>query len=72
MGEIASLLPHIWKEEHSIPTPIRRRKNCFIYKVSWELDHICRGKDKRHIIEVHYDSEDEEVSEDALIDAYLD
>jgi hypothetical protein len=41
-------------------------------KVPWEPDHRCRGKGKRHIIEVHYDSEDEEVYEDATVDAYLE
>jgi hypothetical protein len=40
--------------------------------VPWEPYHICRGKGKRHIIEMHYDSEDEEVHGDATIDSYLD
>jgi hypothetical protein len=40
--------------------------------VPWELDHRCRGKGKVHIVEVHYDSEDEEMHEDATIDAYLE
>jgi hypothetical protein len=40
--------------------------------VPWEPDHRCRGKGKRHIIEVHYDSEDEEMYEDATIDSYLE
>jgi hypothetical protein len=39
--------------------------------VPWEPDHRCRGKGKKHIIEVHYDS-DYEVCEDAAIDAYLE
>ena len=26
----------------------------------WEPDHRCRGKGKKHIIEVHYDSDDED------------
>jgi hypothetical protein len=39
--------------------------------VPWELDHRCRGRGKKHIIEVHYDSDDE-VCEDAEIDAYLE
>ena len=37
----------------------------------WEPDHRCRGKGKKHIIEVHYDSDDE-VCEDGVIDAYLE
>jgi hypothetical protein len=40
--------------------------------VPWEPDHRCRGKGKKPVIEVHYDSEDEEVYEDAMIDAYLE
>jgi len=40
--------------------------------VPWELDHRCRGKGKRHIIEVHYDNEDEEMHGDATIDSYLE
>jgi hypothetical protein len=28
--------------------------------VPWEPDHRCRGKGKKHIIEVHYDSDDED------------
>jgi hypothetical protein len=37
----------------------------------WKPDHRCRGKGKVHIVEVHYDSEDEEMHENATIDAYL-
>ena len=37
----------------------------------WEPNHRCRGRGKKHIIEVHYDSDDE-VCEDAKIDAYLE
>jgi hypothetical protein len=36
-----------------------------------EPNHRCRGRGKKHIIEVHYDSDDE-VCEDATIDAYLE
>jgi hypothetical protein len=34
--------------------------------VPWEADHRCRGNGKKHIIEVHYDSdyEDSEQSDD--------
>jgi hypothetical protein len=39
--------------------------------VPWEPNHRCRGKGKKHIIEVHYDNDDE-VCEDAEIDAYLE
>jgi hypothetical protein len=40
--------------------------------VPWELDHRFRGKGKRHIIDVHYDSEDEEMHGDVTIDSYLE
>jgi hypothetical protein len=46
-----------WMEEQSTPTPIRRRKLFYSFKVPWELDHRCRGKGKRLIIEMHYESE---------------
>jgi hypothetical protein len=72
MGERASLPASRWKEEQSIPTPTRRRQLCYSCKVPWEPNHRCRGKCKKHIIEVHYDSEDEEVYEDAVIYAYLE
>jgi hypothetical protein len=39
--------------------------------VPWEPDHRCRGRGKKHIIEVHYENDDE-VCEDASIDAYLE
>jgi hypothetical protein len=39
--------------------------------VPWEPDHRCRGKGKKHIIEVRYDSDDE-ACEDGSIDAYLE
>jgi len=62
-----------WKEGiKSIPTPIRSRQLCYSCKLPWEPDHRCRGKGKRYIIEMHYDSEDDEVHEDATIDAYLE
>jgi hypothetical protein len=31
--------------------------------VPWEPDHRCRGKGKKHIIEVHYDSDDEDLEQ---------
>jgi hypothetical protein len=39
--------------------------------VPWEVEHRCRGKGKKHIIEVRYDNDDE-VCEDGAIDAYLE
>jgi hypothetical protein len=48
-----------WREEQRNPTPIRSRQLCYNCKVPWELDHRCRGKGKKHIIEVHYDNDDE-------------
>ena len=60
-----------WREAQINPTTIRSRQCCYSCKVPWEPDHRCRGKGKKHIIEVHYDSEDE-VYEDAAIDAYLE
>jgi hypothetical protein len=60
-----------WREEQSIPTPIRSRQLCYSCKVPWEPDHRCRGRGKKHIIEVLYDSDDE-VCEDGAIDAYLE
>jgi hypothetical protein len=67
---------HYWSniaEETQIePTPIRCREICYSCKVPWEPDHRCRGKGKVHIIEVHYDNEDEEMHGDATIDAYLE
>jgi hypothetical protein len=53
------------------PTPIRNMQLCYSCKVPWELDHRCRGKGKKHIIEVHYDNDDE-ACEDGSIDAYLE
>jgi hypothetical protein len=39
--------------------------------VPWEPDHRCRGKGKKHIIEVREDSDDE-ACEDGSIEAYLE
>jgi hypothetical protein len=58
-------------EEQRNPTPIRSRQLCYSCKAPWEPDHRCRGKGKKHIIEVHYDNDDM-VYEDAEIDAYLE
>jgi hypothetical protein len=49
-----------WKEAQRNPTPIRCTQLCYSCKVHWEPDHRCRGKGKKHIIEVHYDSDDED------------
>ena len=54
------------------PTPIRCRERCYSCKVPWKPNHRCRGKGKVHIVEVHYDSEDEEMHVNATIDAYLE
>ena len=37
----------------------------------WEPDHRCRGKGQKHIIEVHYDSDDE-MCEDGAIEVDLE
>jgi hypothetical protein len=72
MEERESLPTSRWKEEQSIPTPNRSRQLCYSCKVPWEPDHRCRGKGNRHIIEVHCESEDEEMHGDATIDSYLE
>jgi hypothetical protein len=53
------------------PTPIRSMQLFYSCKVPWEPDHRCRGKGKKHIIKVQYDSGDE-ACEDGSIDAYLE
>jgi hypothetical protein len=60
-----------WREAQ-INTPIRSKQRCYSCKVPWEPNHRCRSKGKKHIIEVHYDSEDEEMHGDATIDSYLE
>ena len=42
------------------PTHIRSMQLFYSCKVPWEPDHRCRGKGKKHIIEVHYESDDED------------
>jgi hypothetical protein len=54
------------------PTPIRCMERCYSCKVPWKPNHRCRGKGKVHIVEEHYDSEDEEMHVNATIDAYLE
>jgi hypothetical protein len=49
-----------WKEAQRNPTPIRSTQLCYSCKVPWEPDHRCSGEGKKHIIEVHYDSDDED------------
>jgi hypothetical protein len=56
-----------WMEEQRNPTPIRSTQPCYSCKGPWEPDHRCRGKDQKHTIEAHYDSDDE-VCEDGAID----
>jgi hypothetical protein len=46
------------REKQRNPTPSRSTQLCYSCKVPWEPDHRCRGKGKKHIIEVHYDSDD--------------
>ena len=53
------------------PTPIRSTQRCYSCKVPWERDHRCRGKGKKHIVEVREDSDDE-ACEDGSIEAYLE
>jgi hypothetical protein len=60
-----------WWEEQRNPTPIRSMQPCHYCKGPWEPDHRCRGKDQKHTIEVHYDSDDE-VCEDGAIDVDLE
>jgi hypothetical protein len=50
-----------WREAEINPTPIRSTQLCYSCKVPWEVDHRCRGKGKKHIIDVHYDSDDEDL-----------
>jgi hypothetical protein len=61
----------IWREEQSNRTPIRSMQLCYSCKVPWEPDHRCRSKGKKHIIEVHNDSDDE-ICEEGAIDAYFE
>jgi hypothetical protein len=60
----------IWWEEQRNPMPIRSTQPCHYCKGSWELDHRCKGKDQKHTIEAHYDSDDE-ICEDGVIDVDL-
>jgi hypothetical protein len=50
--------------------PIRSTQPCYYCKGPWEPDHRCRGKDQKHTIEAHYDSDDE-MCEDGAIDVDL-
>jgi hypothetical protein len=62
-----------WREEQRNPTPIRSKQHCYSFKVPWEPDYRCRGRGKKHIIEVHYDNEDEVCEDIELeLDAYLE
>jgi hypothetical protein len=51
------------KEAQRNPTPIRSTQLCYNCKVPREPNHRCRGKGKKHIIEVHYDSDDEDLEQ---------
>jgi hypothetical protein len=50
----------IRREKQRNPTPSRSMQRCYSCKVPWEPDHRCRGKGKKHIIDVHYDRDDED------------
>jgi hypothetical protein len=50
-------------------TTVRSRELCHSCKEIWEMDHRCRGKGRVHYIEVHYDSDEEDVYEDVALDA---
>jgi hypothetical protein len=52
----------IRREKQRNPTPIRSTQHCYSCKVPWEPDHRCRGKGKKHIVEVREDSDDDEDS----------
>jgi hypothetical protein len=56
-----------WWEEQRNPMASRSTQPCHYCKGSWEPDHRCRGKDPKHTIEAHHDSEDE-VCVDGAID----
>jgi hypothetical protein len=56
-----------WWEEQRNPTLIRSTQPCYSCKGPWEPDHRCRGRDQKHTIEAHYDSDDE-MCEDGAID----
>ena len=49
------------REKNRNPTPNRSTQRCYSCKVPWEPDHRCKGK--KHIIEVHYDSDDEDLEQ---------
>jgi hypothetical protein len=57
------------REKQRNPTPSRSTQLCYSCKVPWEPDHRCRGKGKKHIVEVREDSDDE-ACEDGSIEAY--
>ena len=46
------------REKQRNPTPSRSTQRCYSCKVPWEPDHRCRGKGKKHTIEVHHHSDD--------------
>jgi hypothetical protein len=53
----------IRREEQRNPTPIRSTQRCYSCKVPWERNHRCRGKGKKHIVEVREDSDDEDLEQ---------
>ena len=58
-------------EKQRKPTPSGSTQRCYSCKVPWEPDHRCRGKGKKHIVEVREDSDDK-ACEDGSIEAYLE
>jgi hypothetical protein len=56
----------------SEPTPIRSRELCYSCKEPCEPNHRCRGKGRVDYIEVHYDSDEEDVYEGDALDASLE
>jgi hypothetical protein len=58
------------REKQRNPIPSRSTQCCYSCKMPWEPDHMCRGKGKKHIVEVREDSDDE-ACEDGSIEAYM-
>jgi len=55
------------KGEKIEPTTIRSKELCHNCKELWVSNHRRRGKGRVHYIEVHYDSDEEDVYEDAAL-----
>jgi hypothetical protein len=59
------------KGAHIESTTIRSRELFYSCNEPWEPDYKCRVKGRVHYIEVHYDSDEEDVYEDVALDASL-